>query len=30
VLVVPHAAHLANAGQPATITPALIEHLEQQ
>jgi 3-oxoadipate enol-lactonase len=30
LLTVPHAAHLANAEQPATITPALIEHLEQQ
>ena len=29
LLVVPRAAHLANAQQPATITPALIEHLEQ-
>lgn len=30
LLTVPQAAHLANAEQPATITPALIEHLEQQ
>lgn len=29
LLIVPHAAHLANAEQPDTITPALIEHLEQ-
>jgi len=29
LLVVPRAAHLANAEQPATITPAIIEHLEQ-
>ncbi len=29
LLVVPHAAHLANAEQPEIITPALIEHLEQ-
>jgi 3-oxoadipate enol-lactonase len=29
LLVVRRAAHLANAEQPATITPALIEHLEQ-
>ena len=29
LLVVSHAAHLANAEQPETITPALIEHLEQ-
>jgi 3-oxoadipate enol-lactonase len=29
VLVVPRSAHLANAEQPAIITPALIEHLEQ-
>ncbi len=29
LLVVPHAAHLANAEQPGIITPALIEHLEQ-
>lgn len=29
LLVVPHAAHLANAEQPDIITPALIEHLEQ-
>ncbi len=29
LLVVPRAAHLANAQQPAIITPALIEHLEQ-
>ncbi|KAA0117217.1 3-oxoadipate enol-lactonase [Mycolicibacterium sp. P9-22] len=30
LLTVPQAAHLANAEQPATINPALIEHLEQQ
>ena len=30
LLVVPHAAHLANAERPDIITPALIEHLEQQ
>ena len=30
LLTVPQAAHLANAERPATITPALIEHLEQQ
>lgn len=30
LLTVPQAAHLANAEQPATITSALIEHLEQQ
>lgn len=30
LLTVPQAAHLANAEQPDTITPALIEHLEQQ
>ncbi|GFG85590.1 3-oxoadipate enol-lactonase [Mycolicibacter algericus] len=29
LLVVPHAAHLANAEQPDIVTPALIEHLEQ-
>lgn len=29
LLVVPHAAHLANAEQPDLITPALIEHLER-
>jgi len=29
LLVVRQAAHLANAEQPGTITPALIEHLEQ-
>ncbi len=29
LLVVPSSAHLANAQQPQTITPALIEHLEQ-
>lgn len=29
LLVVEHAAHLANAEQPGTITPALIAHLEQ-
>ncbi|MXP22725.1 3-oxoadipate enol-lactonase [Gordonia sp. HNM0687] len=29
LLVVEHAAHLANAEQPEIITPALIEHLEQ-
>jgi 3-oxoadipate enol-lactonase len=29
LLVVPRGAHLANAQQPAIITPALIEHLEQ-
>lgn len=28
-LEVPHAAHLANAEQPAIVTPALIDHLEQ-
>ena len=27
LLVVPDSAHLANAQQPATITPAIIEHL---
>lgn len=27
LLVVPHAAHLANAEQPATVTPAIIAHL---
>ena len=30
LLTVPRAAHLANAEQPGIITPALIEHLEQQ
>lgn len=30
LLVVPDSAHLANAQQADTITPALIEHLEQQ
>lgn len=30
LLTVPQAAHLANAEQPDIITPALIEHLEQQ
>ncbi|AZZ80899.1 3-oxoadipate enol-lactonase [Gordonia alkanivorans] len=30
LLVVPDAAHLANAQQPDIINPALIEHLEQQ
>ncbi|MCG7632803.1 3-oxoadipate enol-lactonase [Gordonia McavH-238-E] len=30
LLVVPDSAHLANAEQPGTITPALLEHLEQQ
>lgn len=30
LLVVPQAAHLANAEQPEIISPALIEHLEQQ
>ena len=29
LLVVPRAAHLANAEQPGIITPALIEHLEE-
>ena len=29
LLVVPNAAHLANAEQPGVITPAIIEHLEQ-
>jgi len=29
LLVVPQAAHLANAEQPGIVTPALIEHLEQ-
>ncbi|KUI31124.1 3-oxoadipate enol-lactonase [Mycobacterium sp. IS-1496] len=29
LLVVPDAAHLANAQQPGVVTPALIEHLEQ-
>lgn len=29
LLVVPHAAHLANSEQPDLVTPALIEHLEQ-
>lgn len=29
LLVVPDAAHLANAQQPGIVTPALIEHLEQ-
>lgn len=29
LLVVSHAAHLANAEQPEIVTPALIEHLEQ-
>jgi 3-oxoadipate enol-lactonase len=29
VLVVPRAAHLANAERPGIITPALIEHMEQ-
>jgi 3-oxoadipate enol-lactonase len=29
LLVVSHAAHLANAEQPGTITPAIIKHLEQ-
>jgi len=27
LLVVPHSAHLANAQQPQTITPAIISHL---
>lgn len=30
LLVVPDSAHLANAEQPGIITPALLEHLEQQ
>lgn len=30
MLVVPSAAHLANAEQPAIINPALVEHLEQR
>ncbi|KLI07726.1 3-oxoadipate enol-lactonase [Mycolicibacterium conceptionense] len=30
LIEVAHAAHLANAEQPGIITPALIEHLEQQ
>jgi 3-oxoadipate enol-lactonase len=30
LLVVPDSAHLANAEQPGAITPALLEHLEQQ
>ena len=30
LLTVPRAAHLANAEQPGIITPALIEHMEQQ
>jgi 3-oxoadipate enol-lactonase len=30
LLTVPQSAHLANAEQPGIITPALIEHLEQQ
>jgi 3-oxoadipate enol-lactonase len=30
LLRVPHSAHLANAEQPAIVTPALIKHLEQQ
>ncbi len=30
LMTVPQAAHLANAEQPDIITPALIEHLEQQ
>jgi len=30
LLVVPKAAHLANAEQPGIITPAIIEHLEHQ
>lgn len=30
LLTVPRAAHLANAEQPTIVTPALIEHLEQQ
>lgn len=30
LLVVPDAAHLANAQQPGTITPAIIEHLTQE
>lgn len=30
LLIVPQAAHLANAEQPGIITPALMEHLEQQ
>ncbi|WP_137145344.1 3-oxoadipate enol-lactonase [Mycolicibacterium sp. CR10] len=29
LLIVEHAAHLANAEQPGVVTPALIEHLEQ-
>ncbi|HEU0192486.1 MAG TPA: 3-oxoadipate enol-lactonase [Mycobacterium sp.] len=29
LLVVPHAAHLANAEQPGIVTPAVIDHLEQ-
>ena len=29
LLVVPRAAHLANAERPGIITPALIEHLEK-
>jgi 3-oxoadipate enol-lactonase len=29
LLVVPDAAHLANAERPGVVTPALIEHLEQ-
>lgn len=30
LLVVPGSAHLANAEQPGSVTPAIIEHLEQQ
>jgi len=30
LLVIPDAAHLANAQQPATITPAIIEHLTKE
>jgi 3-oxoadipate enol-lactonase len=30
LLVIPHAAHLANAEQPDIVTSALIEHLEQR
>lgn len=30
LLVVPEAAHLANAQQPAVVTPAIIEHLTQE
>jgi 3-oxoadipate enol-lactonase len=29
LLIVSHAAHLANAEQPEAITRAIIEHLEQ-